>query len=162
LRSPSALTIADEVDTRNTFLGGQLGTRLGGRVHRLTYDVFGKVGLGWSHETATLSGATTLRGPVPGAGTTLPGGLLFVPSNSGHFERDDLAVVPEFGLQLGYDLAAWLSLTFGYSALYWTSTVRPGAQQPSTPAILAVRTAAITSFRRTEAHHANHRRTAGR
>ena len=53
-------------------------------------------------------------------------------SNSVRTNADDLAVVPEAGLQLGYDLAPCLRLTAGYSALWWSRVVRPGAQVQTT------------------------------
>jgi len=126
VRAPNGLMIVDSYDTRNQFFGGQLGTRLGRRYHRLVVDAYAKVALGWSHETADASGSTTLIG----SGQTLPGGFLNVPSNSGSRTHDDFAVVPEVGFQLGYDVTKWLRLTTGYSALYWSQVARPGGQVP--------------------------------
>jgi hypothetical protein len=127
IRQPNGLRIADEIDTRSHFFGGQLGTRVGRRFHRLTVDVTTKVALGWSHMTANSAGSTTLLAPSQD-GPTLAGGFLQVPTNSGQQKGDALAVVPEVGFQFGYDVTSWLRLTTGYSALYWSQVARPGAQ----------------------------------
>ena len=37
-------------------------------------------------------------------------------------------MVPEAGLQIGYDLTDWLRFTASYSALYWSQVARPGEQ----------------------------------
>src|SRR5205823_5615281 len=112
------------------FLGGQLGNRFGFRRGRLQIDGYWKVAVGWAHESVDAGGATVLTGPVPPAGRSVPGGLLVVPTNGGAGRRavDDLAIVPELGVNLGYDVTNWLRLTAGYSALYWSRVVRPGSQ----------------------------------
>lgn len=128
VQPPNGLTITDAYDTRSQFFGGQFGSRLGCRYHRLVVDGYAKVAFGWSHLTSNASGSTTLVGPGPGSGQTLPGGILQVPSNSGRLVGDDFAVVPEMGITLGFDVTKRLRLTTGYSALYWSQVARPGGQ----------------------------------
>ena len=38
------------------------------------------------------------------------------------------AVVPEFGLNLGYQLTDHFRVTLGYTGIYWSNVVRPGQQ----------------------------------
>ncbi len=59
---------------------------------------------------------------------TFSGGLLALSTNSGHFRTDRFAVLPEFGLKVGYQFTDHLRLTLGYDVLYWSSVVRPGGQ----------------------------------
>jgi hypothetical protein len=124
ITAPQGLVVADRFDTRTQFLGGQFGAKFGTRYNRLDVGAYWKVALGWSHHAAETSGTTTLTGP--GGGAVVPGGLLVTNSNAGRNNADDFAVVPELGLNLGYDVAPWLRLTAGYSALYWSRVLRPG------------------------------------
>src|SRR5262249_24300693 len=124
--APGVIVVTDHFGARTQFFGGQLGGRLGVRENRLTVEAYWKVAIGWSHMATDVAGSTALRGLGPPA--VSPGGLLAVPSNSGHFTADDLAVVPEFGLQAGYDVTRWFRVTAGYSAMFWSRVVRPGSQ----------------------------------
>ena len=60
------------------------------------------------------------------SGTT----LYYAPtgSNSGSFNRDRFAVVPETDLVLGFRVTPHIKLLIGYSFLYWSNVVRPGDQ----------------------------------
>ena len=61
-----------------------------------------------------------------GSRTIANGGILALPTNSGHFTHDPFAVVPEVGLNVGYQVTNRLRLFMGYSFLYWSNVVRPG------------------------------------
>ena len=99
-----------------------------------------------------IDGSTTIQEPTQAAATS-PGGFLALPSNIGHYAHNDLAVVPEVGLTLGYDITCRLKFTMGYSFLYWSKVARPGDQintninstqfAPGTLAGLAVAAAAL-------------------
>src|SRR5262249_59900165 len=56
------------------------------------------------------------------------GGLLALSSNIGHYDRERFTVIPEVGLNVGYELSEHCRLTVGYNFLYWSSVVRPGDQ----------------------------------
>ena len=43
-------------------------------------------------------------------------------------ERDEFAVIPELGINLGYDVTPNLRATLGYSFIYWSRVARPGDQ----------------------------------
>jgi hypothetical protein len=116
----------DQFDTNNHFYGWQLGAR--GEYRRGPWFVgaCGKVALGESHETVTISGSTTIITP---AGTTVAqGGLLALPTNIGRFNRDAFAVVPEVGISVGCQLTCALRVFAGYTFLYWSDVARPGDQ----------------------------------
>src|SRR5262249_15573982 len=55
-------------------------------------------------------------------------GLLAQPTNSGRFSRDVFSVVPEFGINVGYQLTDYCTAYVGYNFIYWTNVVRPGDQ----------------------------------
>jgi hypothetical protein len=57
------------------------------------------------------------------------GGLLAVPgANIGRFSRNEFSVVPQVGLNVGYQLCDNIQIFGGYTCLYWTNVVRPGGQ----------------------------------
>ena len=77
------------------------------------------------HEVVQIAGNTTLS--VPGlAPVTANGGVLALASNIGTFTRDRLAVVPEVGLKIGYDVTDHMRLYAGYNLLAMSDVVRPG------------------------------------
>jgi hypothetical protein len=57
-----------------------------------------------------------------------PGGYFAQPTNIGDFHRAVFAVVPEIGLNVGYDLTGWMTAFFGYTFLYTNNVARPGNQ----------------------------------
>jgi len=120
-------SIQDSFHTRNQFYGWQGGLRGTSRFGALVFTGTANVALGDNRETIDIAGATTLR-PTTGGSFTLPGGILALPSNIGHFVHNDFAVVPEVDLQVGWDLTKSLRLTMGYYFLYWSNVVRPGDQ----------------------------------
>jgi hypothetical protein len=137
--------IADHFGTRNDFYGGQLGTEVGAQWGRFFATLRAKVALGDSHETADVAGLTVL--PIGSGQTTVfPGGRFALPTNSGHFGRDDLAFVPEVGLNVGCDLTQHLRAFAGYTFLYWDGVARPGSQidRSVNPSQIPTGTAAAT------------------
>jgi hypothetical protein len=76
-------------------------------------------------EVVNNSGATTVT--VPGfPPVARSGGLLALASNSGHFSKEQGAVIPEFGARVGYQVTPNFHLFAGYTLLYWGSVVRAG------------------------------------
>ncbi len=59
---------------------------------------------------------------------TAPSGFVASGSNSGQFTRDRFAVVPELGINVGYQITRHVRASVGYTFLYWSSIVRPGDQ----------------------------------
>ena len=123
----STIAMADQFDTHNSFYGAQVGAKAEICWGRLFVDVQGKVALGVTHEVVDIQGATAITSP---AGTTVvtPAGFLASGSNSGHFTRDRFAVVPEVGINVGYQITKNVRAFVGYNFLYWSSVVRPGDQ----------------------------------
>jgi hypothetical protein len=123
----SQFVVHDGFSTHNQFYGGQLGLR-GEMWQGRFYAVANlKVALGDCQQGVDINGFTQITTPA-GAVTTQPGGLLALPSNSGHFFGEHFAVVPEGSLVVGYQVTDHLSVSIGYTFLYWSSVARPGDQ----------------------------------
>ncbi len=121
----STLAVADQFDTRNQFYGGQLGARAEYRWRKVFLVTTASVALGTNREEIDIHGSTVIT-PAGGPRTTLAGGILALPSNSGHFSRDRFAVVPEIGVNLGYQVTPHLRAFVGYGFLYISNVARPG------------------------------------
>lgn len=123
----SRFSIQDSFSTGNDFYGGQLGVRGEWGFGRLSLDGVLKVALGLSHEGVDIHGATRIL--TPGSAPVVqPGGLLALPTNIGHYQLDEFAVVPEVGFRVRYALTRFIQVVGGYTFLYDSDVARPGAQ----------------------------------
>jgi hypothetical protein len=124
LTSPGGtFAISDRFATTNRFYGGQIGGVAELRHGPWTLDLRSTVALGWTRQTVDISGSTSINGGAP-----LAGGLLALPSNIGHFGRNRFGVVPELGMNLGYQVTDYMRVFVGYNFIYWNNVVRPGQQ----------------------------------
>jgi len=123
----SVVTVFDRFETRNRFTGAQFGVR---KETRLTNMILGcqiKVAAGATRQNIRIDGASTLTA-VGGAVTTLPGGILALPTNIGTVVVNEFTVVPQLQFSVGYQCMEHLRLWASYECLLWTNTVRPGDQ----------------------------------
>jgi hypothetical protein len=123
----SGIQSLDTFDMASRFYGGQIGARAEFYNGRFFVNTTAKVALGVTQELLNVNG-TTLYTPPVGQPQFLPGGLLALPSNSGNFNRDRFSVVPEFGLNVGYEVMRSIRVTAGYSLIYWNHVLRIGDQ----------------------------------
>ncbi len=123
----SRVGLQDEFRTVNDFYGGQVGLEAGVHLGLLTIDFRGKIGLGQLHQVAHVNGATNVLAPN-GSTTLFQGGLLALRSNIGRHQRDELAFLPEVGLNVGVQLTPHWEVYAGYSLL-WVSTVARAGEQ---------------------------------
>jgi hypothetical protein len=123
----STVDLQDAFRTVNCFYGGQVGLETGVQLGSLSIDFRGKVGLGQMQQSATVDGATNVLRP-DGSTILFPGGLFALRSNIGRYRRDELAFVPEVGLNVGWQLTPQVKLSAGYSFL-WVSTVARAGEQ---------------------------------
>lgn len=119
----SNIRVTDAFATQNRFYGGQIGMRGGFQMKRWTVDMVGKLALGDTHQNLQIQGNTTINN-TPFANS----GFLALASNSGTYQRDVFAVVPEVGINLGFKFTDHIQASLGYSFLYWSRVVRPGDQ----------------------------------
>ena len=119
----SGIIVRDRFDVQNNFFGGQLGARAEVRWERLSLNLLAKVALGDSSETVSIHGSTQIdTQPEIGAG------LLALSSNSGRFQHNAFAVVPEVNVSIGFQVTEHFRAFAGYSFLYWSQVARPGDQ----------------------------------
>ena len=124
---PLAVVLTDSFKVRNQFYGGQTGL-VGEFKHGMwSVDWFAKVALGNTTQDLSIGGAQTVSlGGVPVAGAAA--GLLAQGTNSGSFSRNEFSIVPEVGINLGWQATPHLRLFAGYNFLYWTNVLRAGDQ----------------------------------
>jgi hypothetical protein len=70
-----------------------------------------------------IDGATSFNGAAP-----VPGGVLAVQSNIGHYRNSRFAVLPEVGVHAGYQLTPALRVFAGYTFVYLSDVVRAAEQ----------------------------------
>ncbi len=124
---PSTVTDSDDFHTVNHFYGGQVGGRVRWQGEALSASLLGKIALGTTQQLVVIEGSSTLNTPGSPA-VTVPGGILAQTSNIGRHYRSVFGVVPEIGLELGYQITPAWHATFGYTFLYWNHVARPGNQ----------------------------------
>jgi hypothetical protein len=106
------------IDARNHFYGGQVGVKTGFRIGGFYTDFIGKLGIGGVHQTIDVVGTAAVRA----------GGLAIRGPVIGHESRCEFAVVPQLGVQVGYDFNRYVRAFVGYDLLYISNVVRPGDQ----------------------------------
>jgi hypothetical protein len=125
---PSSLELADDsFQVHNQFYGPQLG--LDGQYFwgQFFVSMGGKLAVGPTHETLTISGSSTLQ-PFKKPAQSAVGGLFAQPSNIGRYENDSFTLVPQVQTRLGWQPLPWVRGWVGYDFLYWSQVIRPGSQ----------------------------------
>jgi hypothetical protein len=119
--------ISDRFSTRNLFLGGLTGLEGEAHLGRWFVDVCAKVAVGNMDQDVRING-DTVRTTAAGVSTAVPGGVFAQAGAIGHFSRDDITVVQELGIHVGYQVSHCCRLFGGYELLYLANVVRPGDQ----------------------------------
>src|SRR5262249_22054051 len=118
----------DRFATANNFYGGQVGVRLTGDLGRLRPALGTKLALRATQEELDGAGNAILpEGAVPpGGAPQLPGGFYTAATNMGRSTQTHFAVVSETNLSVAVRLSDRVSVTGGYSFLYWSNVLRTG------------------------------------
>lgn len=119
-------TITDAIATQNHFYGGQVGVGINWALGPFVLDLRAKVALGTNQQRIAINGSRQVNSEA--GSFTVPFGQLALTSNIGRFQRDAFAVVPEIGINLGYQATEHIGLFTGYSFLSYHRVVRPGQQ----------------------------------
>jgi hypothetical protein len=122
---------SDLFEAINQFYGGELGVAAEVRAYGFSIEGTLKLALGVNRSHVNIAGNSTATIPVPVGPPVVvntPAGLLAQGTNIGTYTATDFAVIPEVGINLGYDITPRLRATVGYTFFYWTDTVRPGDQ----------------------------------
>ncbi len=123
----SQSTVFDSFSTRNRFYGGQLG--LVGRwgAGRWNVDLWTKLAMGNTNQLLDVVGNQVVVSPT-GTVSNFTGGLLALDSNIGRHTRNEFSLVPEVGINVGYNIGCHWRLSVGYNLLFWSNVLRPGDQ----------------------------------
>jgi len=118
----------DKFKTTNQFYGGVIGAEGSYFTGPWMVTLSASVAVGVNHQTIEIEGSQVIRTPA-GTTTTVPGGLLALPgANIGKFTNNEFSVVPQLGVNVGYQITENIQIFAGYTCLYWTNVVRPGSQ----------------------------------
>jgi hypothetical protein len=114
----------DALATHNQFYGAQVGNRLVLSGSRWSLEAVGTLAVGETRLANTFAGAPLAGTPV--AAGLIPGPIQVLPSNSGEHSVYRVSLVPEIALRLRYCLTEQVTLSLGYSLLYWNRILCPG------------------------------------
>lgn len=124
--------ITDSFSARNEFNGTEIGLNTELRRGRWSLGLLAKMAIGDNHETVKINGSTTF---VNGQGTiNFPGvGIYAVnePGTNGNppvHTLDQFVVIPNLGVEIGYQLTCRLRAFLGYNLIYWAPVMRAGDQ----------------------------------
>jgi hypothetical protein len=118
--------VNDSFRTANTFNGIELGTQMVGFRGRVSIEFLSKLALGGVDQIVNINGSTLTN---QGGTTTLsPGGLLALPSNIGQFQRGHFAIMPQLGLNAGFQITPRMRALLGYTFVYLSQVARAGEQ----------------------------------
>ena len=119
----------DAFDATNNFYGAQLGVR--GRLDWRGWFASGgvKFAMGAMVQSVDISGnLLTNEFTNFGPPQSLLGGYFAQPTNIGSRTRSVFAVVPELGINIGYQITPWASVFAGYTFVYTNNVVRAAQQ----------------------------------
>ena len=121
--------VLDSFRTRNDFYGGELGLRTQINRGRWSLDFLTKLALGDTSTIIGIMGTTTATPPSQPTQPTTLGGVLALPSNIGtYYQRDAFTMIPELGLDLGYQVNCHWRVHLGYDIIYWGCVSRAADQ----------------------------------
>jgi hypothetical protein len=124
--------VTDSFRTINEFHGVELG--LVAQTYRgpWSFEFLAKMALGNNHQTINLNGATTItQRNANGAIVSQQSyneGVYVLGTNTGGHSRDDFVVIPQLGMEIGYQITDNWRAFLGYNFLYW-ATVAKAADQ---------------------------------
>ena len=123
----TTFNINDAFSTENEFHGGQLGLLMQYKHDCWALNIGAKVALGNMLQRVNIAGSTRIE--VPGAtAVDNEGGFLALGSNSGEFSHSRFSVIPEFGINLAWNVSCLWTANIGYNFIYVTNVARPGDQ----------------------------------
>jgi hypothetical protein len=119
--------IHDNFEAKNDFYGSELGLRT--RIYRCRWsvEILSKIAVGNTHQTVNINGQTIIT-PSGGTSQTYDVGTFASGTNIGVYQRDVFTVIPQLGVELGYQMTCNWRAFIGYNLLYWGCVGRSGDQ----------------------------------
>jgi Putative beta barrel porin-7 (BBP7) len=121
------IVTSDRFSAQNNFNGGDFGMRTKFVWNPWSLEVLGRLAVGNVQRSIGIAGATqtTVPGSTPAESA---GGFLALSSNTGTFRSNDWVAIPEFGLNLSWNINNQLRIGLGYSFLYWSQIAHAADQ----------------------------------
>lgn len=117
----NTFTFTDLFDVSNTYNAGGLGALAEIYKGNFTLSMLGKISLGNMRQEVTIAGTNTGGlGPI--------GGFYTQPTNIGVYSRDVTVWSPEANFKLAYAVTCDLSISVGYTFIYWNKMALAGDQ----------------------------------
>lgn len=113
----------DLFETANTYNAIEAGVLSEVYRGRWTLSALGKISVGNMRQQVDINGFNRVNGAA-----ATNGGLFTQPTNIGAYERDVTVWVPEAGLKVGYCVNDRITVTVGYTFLYFTRMALAGDQ----------------------------------
>ena len=119
--------VDDGFRARNDFHGSEFGLR--SRIYRgrWSLEVLTKIALGNTHQVVTIDGQTIVT-PTAQPTQVRDGGVFAVRTNEGTYTRDTFTMIPQLGLELGYQVNDNWRAYVGYNILYWGAVIHAAEQ----------------------------------
>ena len=128
LNTNDRFDVEDHFRTTNDFNGAEIGLLYSHHHCRWSFELRPRIAFGGVRQRTQING-NTLSTPSGGAPVNESGGLLALEgTNIGTFTRDEFSILPQVDARFGYRIMDRLTLTLGYSFLYWMRVARPGEQ----------------------------------
>lgn len=121
--APYTVLTSDRVRTVNDFYAAQVGFRGTIGYGAAFAEISGKVAPGYMRSYVDLQGSSTLIAN-DGTSNAVPGGIFNNAQDLGRHRSDQFAVLLEGGLNVGYYVAPWLRLQFGYTFMWVNNVLR--------------------------------------
>lgn len=123
---PDTVSARESFDTQNRFQGLEFGYVREIPFGRWWFESVGRIAVGVNRQTVRIAGSTLLT--EAGVPESFQGNLLAQRTNIGRHERRQFAIIPELGATLGFHVTPRMSLTAGYSLVYFSNVARAGDQ----------------------------------
>jgi hypothetical protein len=123
----ATFVIQDNFRARNDFYGSEIGMRSLIYRGKWSFEVLTKIAAGNTHSTVTINGQTSITAPNQ-ATQLLSGGVLAGSTNSGTYQRDAFTMIPQLGIEVGYQVNCHWRAFVGYNVLYWGSVFNAADQ----------------------------------
>jgi hypothetical protein len=123
----TAFLIEDSFRARNDFHGSEVGFVAEASGGRWSFEMLAKVALGNNHQSVTVNGSTSITPPGQPA-EVFGEGIYAGRTNIGTYQRDRFVMVPQFGVEIGYQWTGNFRTFLGYNVLYWPEVMRSADQ----------------------------------